>query len=260
MPVCVPTFISSFQKDVLVVRAVKDVPMGGEIFNCYGPHAKRMGYTERQRCLKEQYFFTCGCEACLKGVEAEMVLHAYRCSGCDGPTCEDIDREPGTMVCRQCGATCSLDRTQMLEAERLFNRGYQCLQENRVDDALQNLQKCLELQKSLLYRNNRKLSETQDCLARCHATKGQFHQASKYIEESIGTVVINYGQESIEAANEFQKLSEILINAQEWNRALVANQKAVHIFEMNYGQSHDSVKILMGAQNELSELIKALKI
>ena len=33
---CDPTILSSFHKDTLVVRAVKDVKAGEEIFNCYG--------------------------------------------------------------------------------------------------------------------------------------------------------------------------------------------------------------------------------
>nr|KAG5688677.1 hypothetical protein BaRGS_014388 [Batillaria attramentaria] len=37
---CDPTIISSFIKDVLVVKSVKDVPIGGEIFNCYGRYAE----------------------------------------------------------------------------------------------------------------------------------------------------------------------------------------------------------------------------
>ena len=49
----------------MVVRAVKDVAAGGEVFNCYGPHFRRMTRKERQEALSAQYSFTCRCEACL---------------------------------------------------------------------------------------------------------------------------------------------------------------------------------------------------
>merc|ERR1712168_560276 len=61
---CDPSIISSFYKDVLVVKAVKNIKQGEEIFNCYGPHFKRMPQKYREECLKEQYFFYCECYPC----------------------------------------------------------------------------------------------------------------------------------------------------------------------------------------------------
>ncbi|GIY03494.1 SET and MYND domain-containing protein 4 [Caerostris extrusa] len=53
---CNPSVISSFCKNVLIVRAICDVESGQEIFNCYGPHFRRMPREDRQRSLLEQYF------------------------------------------------------------------------------------------------------------------------------------------------------------------------------------------------------------
>ncbi|WAR02079.1 SMYD4-like protein [Mya arenaria] len=131
--------VEFFHKDTLVVRSVKHVPKGGEIFNCYGPHVKRMSYSERQRCLKEQYFFTCNC--------------------------------------------------------------LPCLQEGKTEEVLE----------TILHAHNRQLSETQDCLARCYATLGDFKMAADHLEASIKSVEAVYGSDSIELGNELQKLSEILI-------------------------------------------------
>ena len=55
----------SFQGNLLVVRAIKDVKKGGEIFNCYGPHYRRMRRSERLEALEAQYCFTCQCQSCL---------------------------------------------------------------------------------------------------------------------------------------------------------------------------------------------------
>ncbi len=39
---CDPSVISGFTRGrLIVVRAVKGVEAGGEVFNCYGPHARR---------------------------------------------------------------------------------------------------------------------------------------------------------------------------------------------------------------------------
>jgi len=57
--------LSSFHGNLLVVRAIKDVKKGGEIFNCYGPHYRRMRRSERLEALEAQYCFTCQCQSCL---------------------------------------------------------------------------------------------------------------------------------------------------------------------------------------------------
>ena len=47
------------------MRAIRDVRQGDEVFNCYGPHYRRMRRTERLEVLQAQYCFTCTCELCL---------------------------------------------------------------------------------------------------------------------------------------------------------------------------------------------------
>ena len=41
-------------------------------------------------------------------------------------------------------------------------------------DAITVVTSCYKLRKKLLYKHNRELAETQDCLARCYAMIGQF--------------------------------------------------------------------------------------
>jgi hypothetical protein len=55
----------SFHNDVLIVRAIRKIPKGGQIYTCYGPHYKKMDTAERQQILKDQYYFICKCEPCL---------------------------------------------------------------------------------------------------------------------------------------------------------------------------------------------------
>lgn len=46
------------------MRAIKDVKQGDEVFNCYGPHYRRMKRSERIEVLKAQYQFACSCNFC----------------------------------------------------------------------------------------------------------------------------------------------------------------------------------------------------
>ena len=85
---------------------------------------------------------------------------------------------------------------------------------------------------------------------------GQFKKASKFLQESIQTVRVIHGSESIEIANERRKLSEVLISAQEWKLALKVTQEAIVLFTMHYGKSHDSVRELCAAEAELKDLLR----
>jgi hypothetical protein len=55
----------SLQGNTLIVRAIRNVRQGDEVFNCYGPHYRRMRRTERLEALEAQYCFTCTCDSCL---------------------------------------------------------------------------------------------------------------------------------------------------------------------------------------------------
>ena len=58
---CDPTVINSFFNQRLIVRAIKPVKAGGEVYNCYGPHFRHHPLPERQENLRGQYHFTCEC-------------------------------------------------------------------------------------------------------------------------------------------------------------------------------------------------------
>jgi len=54
----------SFSGNVLVVRAVRNMAIGDEVFNCYGAHHIRMTKSMRKTILTEQYNFDCTCIPC----------------------------------------------------------------------------------------------------------------------------------------------------------------------------------------------------
>lgn len=48
----------------LIVKGGRAIKKGDNIFNCYGPHYRRMRRSERQEILGQQYFFKCVCDKC----------------------------------------------------------------------------------------------------------------------------------------------------------------------------------------------------
>ncbi|XP_077302578.1 protein-lysine N-methyltransferase SMYD4-like isoform X2 [Arctopsyche grandis] len=65
---CVPNTKNTFNRNVFIVRAEKDIKAGSEIYNCYGPQVGQESAEERQEILRKQYVFDCNCEACIDGI------------------------------------------------------------------------------------------------------------------------------------------------------------------------------------------------
>lgn len=51
--------------------------------------------------------------------------------------------------------------------------GCQLMDEGHMQDALNNLNRCQQLQERALYRSNKDLTATYDMLAKCYATLGK---------------------------------------------------------------------------------------
>ncbi|KAL4224683.1 hypothetical protein ACF0H5_015380 [Mactra antiquata] len=252
---CDPTIISSFYKDTLVVRATKHVDVDDEIFNCYGPHYIRMNYKERQQCLKEQYFFTCTCKSCMSSEKEENIFNSYLCKTCMGPA---VEGDKDVYICKTCKKTVNIDDNLVQQIDSLFQHGYYLLNQNKLKDARSTMLECYNIAKNVLYKHNKQLSEITDCIARCYAMLGEFSTAADYVRKSLDTIEVMYGANSVEVGNELQKLSEILISAQQWQEALKVTDRACVIFELNYGKSHDIFKDLSSARKELTDVVKAL--
>ncbi len=104
---CDPTVINSFHNRRLIVRAIKPVTSGGEVFNCYGPHFRRHSLPERQEMLRGQYHFTCDCSSCKRKdlIEFQERFSALRCHYCGGPI-QNPQSEANlahSMPCLDCG-------------------------------------------------------------------------------------------------------------------------------------------------------------
>uniref|UniRef100_A0A8D8GLA4 Protein-lysine N-methyltransferase SMYD4 n=1 Tax=Culex pipiens TaxID=7175 RepID=A0A8D8GLA4_CULPI len=77
---CEPNIRNTFNKNTLTVYAAKDISVGGEIFNCYGPNFKLMCKDERKSALRQQYGFECKCSRCAsKNDEAYESFEHYKC-------------------------------------------------------------------------------------------------------------------------------------------------------------------------------------
>ena len=79
---CEPNVMSSFYKNKIIVRAIREVEAGEEVFNCYGPHFGRHPIEERRKILESQYRFTCHCHYCEIKPNFEETFYSLKCGAC----------------------------------------------------------------------------------------------------------------------------------------------------------------------------------
>ncbi|XP_067144261.1 SET and MYND domain-containing protein 4-like [Centruroides vittatus] len=266
---CDPTIISSFHKNTLIIRVVKDVPTGAEIFNCYGPHFRRMARDDRQRALLEQYFFLCKCEACCNEDEREQRFQALKCNYCDGPL--RVPDAANKAACLDCNKEqeCAAQLQKVFTAHDLFVQGLQLTAKGTYKDALERLRRCHRIREKVMYCHNRQLAEVQDQIACCYASLGQASIAIDYLRPTLATTEAIYGTNSIELANELQKYSDLLMTAipqvvkggsseietsELIEEAHQVIERATKIFSIHYGSHHSTVKELLEKKGHLDGL------
>lgn len=59
---CLPNVHGVYMGDMMIVRAVRDIPAGGEIFTRYADPS--LPFAQRQKQLKDKYRFECDCDLC----------------------------------------------------------------------------------------------------------------------------------------------------------------------------------------------------
>ncbi|GLV34734.1 Ecto-5'-nucleotidase 2 [Carabus blaptoides fortunei] len=62
---CAPNVVRHCHGTTIVLRAIRPIEIGQQLYDNYGYHHALMVRDERRSHLKEQYWFTCECEACV---------------------------------------------------------------------------------------------------------------------------------------------------------------------------------------------------
>ncbi|XP_014239451.1 SET and MYND domain-containing protein 4-like [Cimex lectularius] len=237
---CDPSVNASFVKSLLIVKSVKDLKKGEEVYNCYGPNFRRMTTKERKEALLDQYHFSCRCNACQSPTEFCTQFNKLWCTFCKS----EINLE--TFKCTYCLTEFDVLKKQLSnldmlkkEAECLINRD-EC---EKALDILKNISSNL----SCYVKNcNKELMEINDIKAVAFCKLCKWDQSFLSIERSLYFVKQIYGEMSLEVANEIVKLSDVAIeiisnkvllknNVSMLQRCLVYCKTALNIYNLYYG-------------------------
>lgn len=267
---CEPSIVNSFHKDRLIVKLAKNVKAGDQIYNCYGPHYRRMNFADRQQTLKQQYFFTCKCQHCLLGAVAMEEMDCFRCGVCN----QRLSVQDGDM-CSHCGTQISgyyeQCRKKTIEAERLLASGLDVLQEKQntsISKAIKLLLKSLKIQEEIYFKYHSSLAKTFDVIAKCYTMLQKYAESLIYLKRSVAITESRYGKDSIEVANELLKLSDVYMALIQQHvdakdlisirnllpEALATVNKSIAVVELTKEPDSEDLKELKVNQQSLKQL------
>ncbi|XP_043683945.1 SET and MYND domain-containing protein 4-like [Vespula pensylvanica] len=270
---CDPNVINSFMDQYLIVKAIKDIGAGEEVYTCYGAHFRQIPRDYRQLALKSQYCFTCKCEPCtIPELQYFMErFNAIKCPECSGAL---YTVHNYFMHCLDCGATPTLNYDiELKQAQDLFEDAQVYIEMEREEEALDKLKQCLSIRRSVLYKYHEDITATLDLIGKVYAIMGRWLDSISYLEHSIAAVSERFGSCSIELANELNKLTDICIRylqeepntATKWYKNILKKTRrylshAEEILNFNYGPWNNACGEISEKQKILSVLLKDFNI
>ncbi|OMO98267.1 hypothetical protein CCACVL1_04268 [Corchorus capsularis] len=198
---CLPNAVLVFEGRLAVVRAVQRIPKDAEVLISYVDTAEST--MNRQKTLKEQYFFTCTCPRCIKvgqydDIKESAILEGYRCrdKACSGFLLRESDDKG--FVCQQCGLIRNKEdiRRIVSDIKALSDKALKSTSSSNPQEAL------------ILYKNIEKLQKEL-----CHRF-------------------------SVSLMRTWEKLLEILMQLEEWKEALKFCRLTIPVYERVYPGFH----------------------
>jgi hypothetical protein len=159
---CEPNVMSSFYKSKIIVRAIRDIDQGEEVFNCYGPHIGRHPIEHRRKILESQYHFSCHCHYCEIKPSFEETFFALKCGKCHEPIgCRSTmllqtDALPDCLICNAKIDAPGYQRL-MMEGDAAHATAVANLRRGCNSEAVTSLNECLVRWTKIMHRYNEEL-------------------------------------------------------------------------------------------------------
>ncbi|XP_073974235.1 SET and MYND domain-containing protein 4-like isoform X2 [Rhodnius prolixus] len=255
---CDPSIINGFKDEYLIVRAIRNIKKGEEVYNCYGPHFRRMSRQERQSSLLQQYMFLCKCEQCTSEEDFIERFTGYRCQN---ETCGGIVPIHGR-ICPKCLISLREDCVTSVEkAVAFMYSAKEAASDKNFQKGVQLAEKALKLYSLHLYKHHKYILECKDFLAKMLIYLGHNYKSYKYIEENIIGNKERFGNKSVEVGNELLKLCDVAVTVLEMymekkdtikkneSNILGYIEEAQEIFKLCNGKMHRTYQELEDLKN-----------
>ncbi|KAK3588645.1 hypothetical protein CHS0354_038877 [Potamilus streckersoni] len=242
---CQPNAVVSFQGQKLMVRALRDIP---EVkpSNIFISYTDQLAITEdRQRQLKEQYYFSCQCCRC-QDISLDRLLKSFVCPvpTCTGAVCRIQVGE--LLPCGSCGMN-SYEESYRRKVEDTFHHLIQDLQQieqakkaKDLDKVLSLCQKCLNPDTVMVLHSNNLLHiQALDRGLDVAIDLGLWEQALKYGLQLIPLYIKVYPSGSPQVGLLLLKVGKLELYLQRLECALQHLQQGESIIRVTHGRFHE---------------------
>ncbi|XP_046441017.1 SET and MYND domain-containing protein 4-like isoform X1 [Daphnia pulex] len=177
---CEPGVIRHFIGDVMVVRAIKSFQPGEMVNENYGPIFTQKRRVDRQRSLKDRYWFDCRCNPCTENwpLIGEMTDEAlrFRCADrrCRKPLVVQSDTMTPFIICPSCKKSNNILKSlqALQDTEESFNRGNELIDQGNFAGALECCLQTMSKLDDILCPPYRDYIQCQERARRCILTLG----------------------------------------------------------------------------------------
>ncbi|XP_043788220.1 SET and MYND domain-containing protein 4-like isoform X2 [Apis laboriosa] len=197
---CDPNIINIFVNQYLIVRASRDISQG--------PHYRHMTTENRQKILKSQYCFICKCKACTLPKLQYFVerFNAMKCLKCNGALCNIKN----STYCLDCDDKSQIPLlNKIIQANEIFQISEVYINLGKPEKALDKLEKCLHIRRTVLYKYNEDITITLNLMAEIYKIMGQWINSIMCLENTLAAIKEKFGSFSIELLNQLNNLTDM---------------------------------------------------
>ncbi|XP_023941047.2 SET and MYND domain-containing protein 4 [Bicyclus anynana] len=181
---CYPAVARYFDRQNIILRAIRPLRPGEVVSENYGPHFLMRGLKERQRMLASRYWFCCDCTACkenwptLKQMDAEPTLYLR----CPNDKCHGKFRQ-GKNIANRC-PRCSIKIDKELFKDHIdsineclsqYKDGAKAMEHEHPQEAIQILSNAVDSFYKMAQPPHRETHIAQESLRSCFATEGNVY-------------------------------------------------------------------------------------
>ncbi|XP_071100414.1 uncharacterized protein [Haliotis cracherodii] len=177
---CDPSVVRHSYGNECVVRAIRNIPKGGEILDNYGVLYPVTSKQMRQEKLQAQYYFSCNCHACAcnwpmynKIRKEDPVLKCKKCK--IGRIRIPPDNHTTRAICSDCREVLDItpDLLHLSKSEQFYQGSMEkVLKGDEREVALPFLVDHLKLIDTLLFRPWKDYNDCQEAIKQCYASMG----------------------------------------------------------------------------------------
>ncbi|XP_046580371.1 SET and MYND domain-containing protein 4-like [Haliotis rubra] len=180
---CDPSVVRHLYGNQCVVRAIRNISKGEEIFDNYGVLYPVTSKQMRQEKLVAQYYFTCNCYACVSNWPMYNKIRredpVLKCKKCKiGRVRIPADNHTTRAICSDCREVMDItpDLLHLSKSEQFFQGSMdKVLKGEDRDAALPFLVDHLKLIDTLLFRPWKDYNDCQEAIKQCYGSMGNCH-------------------------------------------------------------------------------------